>query len=49
MQADGMPSETPASPPALSQREGVKTGQDEVKASSCRLTMPQQLDTTCNH
>src|SRR5437773_2496244 len=36
-QADGMPSETPASPPTLSQRERVRTGHDEVKTSSCRV------------
>ena len=40
-QADGMPSETPASPPTLSQRERVRTGHDEVKTSSCRINTIQ--------
>src|SRR2546428_2688311 len=39
-QADGMPSETPASPPALSQRERVRTAAREIKPFPGRINRP---------
>jgi exosortase A-associated hydrolase 1 len=47
LQADGMPSETPASPRALPPGERVRKGHDEIETSSCRINNADH-ERTCN-